>query len=169
MAKDQSRNQLQYWNLFYDLSVYFHYLQIYQERDQVTIRSISIFTALTSSGSIAAWAIWHEISWLWAVIIALSQVLNVISAFLPYKQREKTLRSVLPQIHALLLDCEDMYDEVSGGELTERQIHEHIMIHKRRLGSLSDQLFECGLPQHKSYLIKAEKRARHDLNAYNTT
>ena len=168
MPNNQSRNQLQYWNLFYDLSVYFHYLQIYQERDQVTIRSISIFTALTSSSSIAAWAIWNDFSWLWAIIIALSQVLNVVGTFLPYKQREKTLRSVLPQIHALLLDCEDTYDEVSSGELTEKQIHQHTMLNKRRLGSLSDQLFECGLPQHRNYLVKAEKRATHDLSAYNT-
>jgi hypothetical protein len=167
MAESQSRNQINYWNLFYDLSVYFHYLQIYQERDQAILRYISIFTAVTSSSSIAAWAIWQNASWLWATIIALSQVLNVISSFLPYKQREKTLRLVLPQIHTLLLDCEDSYDEVSKGELTDKQIHRQTMAHKRQLSSLSDQLYNCGLPQRKSYLKKAEERAKHDLSGYN--
>jgi hypothetical protein len=167
MAGNQSRNQINYWNILYDLSVYFHYLQIYQERDQAIIRYITIFTAVTSSSSIAAWAIWQNVSWLWAIIIALSQVVNVIASFLPYKQREKTLRLVLPQIHTLLLDCEDGYDEVSKGELTDRQIHQQTMLHKRRLSGLSDQLFSCGLPQRKGYLKKAEERAKHDLNKYN--
>ncbi len=91
MRDGQSRNQANYWNLFYDLNVYFHYLQIYQERDQAVIRYIGIFTAVTSSSSIAAWAIWQNVSWLWAIIIALSQVLNVVVSFLPYRQREKNI------------------------------------------------------------------------------
>lgn len=162
-----SQNQANYWNLFYDLSVYFHYLQIYQERDQKTIRYIGIFLAVTSSGSIAAWAIWQHISWLWAVIIASSQVLGVISSFLPFKQREKTLRMVLPQMNALLLDCEDMYDMVSKGELTDEEIHEETMRLKRRWGGVKNDMYDCGLPNRKSFMDEAQRRAKQAMAQYN--
>jgi hypothetical protein len=169
MNATQSRSQVSYWNLLYDLNVYFNYLQIYQERDQAVIRCIGIFLAVSSSSSIAAWVIWREVSWLWASIIAVSQVLNVSSSFLPYKQREKTLRTVLPQMHTLLLDCEDRYDAVSKGELTDKQIHQEAMAFKRQLSTLKGQLYSCGLPQRNSYLENAEKRAKQELKEYTNT
>jgi hypothetical protein len=168
MVHIQSQNQVNYWNLFYDLNVYCQYLQIYQERDQAKIRYIGIFLAVSSSSSIAAWAIWQDVSWLWASIIAISQVLNVVASFLPYKQREKTLRIVLPQMDTLFLDCEDKYDAVSKGELTDKQIHEQTMAFKRQFSSLSGQLYSCGLPKRKAYFREAEKRAKQVLNKYNT-
>ncbi|HSX32559.1 MAG TPA: hypothetical protein VLF43_04810 [Candidatus Saccharimonadales bacterium] len=168
MERRPSRNQAKYWSLFYDLSVYFNYLQIYQERDQAVIRYIAIALAITSSSSIAAWAIWQEVSWLWAIIIAASQVLNVSAGFLPYKQREKTLRTVLPQMQKLLLDCEDEYELVVSGELTDHQIHEKTMEFKRQFSDVSNQMYACGLPQKKNYLKEAEARARQALIAYTT-
>lgn len=167
MMSGQTSNQLNYWNLFYDLSVYFYYLEIYQERDQAKLRYVSIFLAISSSGSIGAWVIWQKVSWLWAAIIAASQALNVTTAFLPYKQREKTLRTVLPQIQALLLDCEDEYGAVRSGKLTDRQIHEETMLLKRQLGKLRNQFYSCGLPLRKGDLVEAEKRAKQDLVKYN--
>ena len=162
----QTSNQANYWNLFYDLCVYFYYMEIYQAKDQITLRNINIFLAVTSSSSIAAWAVWQKVSWLWATIIAVSQVLNVAVMFLPHKRREKTLRTVLPQLHDLLLDCEDKYDAVSKGGLTDREIHEETMALKRRFGDLRKQLYGCGLPLVDGYAKVAETRAKNYLMQY---
>jgi hypothetical protein len=106
------------------------------------------------------------VSWLWATIIAASQVLNISAGFLPYKQREKTLRTILPQMQKLLLDCEDEFELVSTGELTNREIHEKTMQFKRQLSEIYNQLYICGLPTKKSYLKAAEMRASKTIKAY---
>lgn len=162
----QTSNQANYWNLFYDLSVYFYYLEIYQSKDQTKLRYFSIFLAVTSSSSIAAWAIWQKVSWLWAGIIAASQVLNAIVAFLPHKRREKTVRTLLPQLHELLLDCEDKYDDVSKGRLTDQEIHQETMSLKREFSHIRGQIYGCGLPLRRRYVEMAETRAKHDLMQY---
>ncbi len=43
--------------------------------------------------SIAAWEIWQEYQMVWAVIIALSQVITAIKPFLPFRQRLKPIRN----------------------------------------------------------------------------
>lgn len=166
MGTSLSRNQKTYWDLFYDLCLYFRYLEVYQEHDQRAIRYINISLALTSSGSVAAWAVWHEIAWIWALIVAGSQVLNVSSAYMPYRLREKTLRVILPQMHKLLLDCEDDYDAVSSGSMTDHDIHSRVMALKRRLGELSDELYACGLPQCKRYQQEAAEWAKQYVATY---
>jgi hypothetical protein len=161
-----SRNQVAYWDLFYGLVVRFNYMEIYQEHDQRSVRRINAALAITSSSSIGAWAIWHSIAWLWAAIIAGSQVLQAVSAFLPYKQREKTLRTMLPEMHKLLLDCEDDYNRVSGGLLTDAEIHAKTMEYKRSLSKLADEFYDCGLPQRDAYQKLAEAQTNRYVASY---
>ena len=59
---------------------------------------INIFLAVTSSGSIGGWVIWDKYSFLWAFIIAASQVINVVKQFLPYKTRVKTTGGILKEL-----------------------------------------------------------------------
>ena len=57
------------------IKAWIFYLDIYAENSYKWDRRINMYGAIASSSSIAAWAIWKEWSYVWAVIIAISQVL----------------------------------------------------------------------------------------------
>ena len=58
------------------IKAWIFYLDIYAENSYKWDRRINMYGAIASSSSIAAWAIWKEWSYVWAVIIAISQVLS---------------------------------------------------------------------------------------------
>ena len=67
--------QEKYWYYMVQVKSSIFYLDIYAERSYKWDRRINAYGAIASSSSIAAWAIWKDFSYIWAVIIAISQVL----------------------------------------------------------------------------------------------
>lgn len=53
------------------IKAWIFYLDIYAENSYKWDRRINMYGAIASSSSIAAWAIWKEWSYVWAVIIAI--------------------------------------------------------------------------------------------------
>lgn len=52
---------------------------------------LNIFLAITSSGSIASWAIWSELGWFWGSIIAFSQLVSALKPIFPFSKHVHTL------------------------------------------------------------------------------
>ena len=58
--------QQKYWNLLKELKVHVYYVQNYAVTQNKNDQIINIFLAVTSSSSIAAWALWKEYEFVWA-------------------------------------------------------------------------------------------------------
>jgi hypothetical protein len=93
----------------------------YQKYD----RNINIFLALTSSGSIAAWAIWQDYQLIWAIIIAASNVVTIIKPYFPYSKYIKELSEKALKMQNLHLDYERLWynfekDQIDEDNATEQ-------------------------------------------------
>lgn len=86
--------QEKYWKYMVQIKAWIFYLDVYTEDSYRWDRIINIVVAIASSTSIAAWAIWQKYSFVWSIIIAISQVLTTIKGFLPYSKRLKMLGKV---------------------------------------------------------------------------
>lgn len=95
--------QDRYWKELYQLRVHVNYLEIYMERSERLDKAINIFFAITSSSSICGWAIWNKFSFVWGMIIAISQLINAIKYFLPYRDRMKSLNKIVRDFDELLV------------------------------------------------------------------
>ena len=84
-------------------------------------RNINIFLALTSSGSIAAWAIWKKYEITWGIIIAMSQIVTVIKPYFPYYKYVKELNAKSLKIENLNIEFERLWDKLQRGKLDEDQ------------------------------------------------
>jgi len=82
-------------------------------------RTINIFIALTSSGSIAAWAIWKKYEIVWGLIIAASQVITVLKPYFPYYKYVKELNGKNLRINNLNIEFEKLWDKVQLGKIGE--------------------------------------------------
>jgi len=155
-----SQYQQKYWELLKELKTHVIYLHNYATSSEWWDKSINIFLALTSSASIAAWAVWQEHQIVWAVIIALSQIVTAIKPFLPFKQRLKPISDLNDVIQELSLECEKHWFSVAEGELTEKEIHELCISLRAKTIKAEKKFFKnIVLPKNSKFLANAEKDA----------
>jgi hypothetical protein len=152
--------QLRYWKELYQIKVHLNYLELYLQDSEMKDRSVNIFLAITSSGSIAGWAIWQQAAILWAIIIAASQVVTVIKNFLPYKTRMKSLSGVVHEFEDLILFAEKSWFDVSEGKLTEEEIHNlQFDVRTKKTKALKKHLGNNTLPEKPKLLLRAQRSA----------
>ena len=155
-----STYQERYWNQLKEFKTHVIYLHNYAAHSQLRDKALNIFLAVTSSSSIAAWAIWQEYQIVWATIIASSQVVTAIKPFLPYKQRIKSVSDLNDKIQEISLKCEKEWFSVAEGELTEKEIHNlNIKLRDEALSAERKSLKNIVLPRNNSLLKAAEKEA----------
>ncbi len=101
-----------------------NYVDLYAEYSYRWDKALKMCIALTSSASIGAWAIWQQYSSVWACVIAASQVVAAISAFLPYGNRLKVLAIFMRELKLLYNKIEYNWLKVSTGELNQDEIND---------------------------------------------
>ena len=152
--------QQRYWNQLKELKTHVIYLHYYAARSEKWDKSVNIFLAVTSSSSIAAWAIWQQYQIVWAVIIALSQIVTAVKPFLPYRQRVKAISELNDKIQEIYLKCEKGWFSVAEGELTDKEIHDYFISLRDKAVTAERRYFKNTiLPKNKSMLRLAEKEA----------
>ena len=158
--------QIRYWNQLKEFKVHVIYLHLYAASSEWWDKAINIFLALTTSSSIAAWAMWQKYQMVWAIIIAASQVITAIKPFLPYKQRIKALNELNDKMQEISLECEKGWFEVAEGELIEKEIHElTISLRYKGLSAERKALKNVILPKKEKILSMAQDEADVYLQA----
>ena len=149
-----------YWNQLCEVKTHVIYLHHYATKSEWWDKAINIFLAVTSSTSIAAWAIWKKYDIIWASIVAISQVITAIKPFLPYKQRLKAITELNDKMQELSLECEKNWFSVAEGELTEKEIHQlYIKLKEQSMKAEMKCLKGIVLPKKNRILSKSEKEA----------
>lgn len=134
--------QEKYWKYMVQIKAWIFYLDLYVESSYKWERRINIFSALVSSTSIAAWAIWTKFAYFWAVIIAAFQVLTVVKEFLPYSKRLKTLVPFMEELKFLYNRMEGNWFEVSSGELDDAEMNKMLYEFKTHFTKMENKYFK---------------------------
>jgi hypothetical protein len=165
-----STYQEKYWAQLKELKTHVIYLQGYAEHADWWDKTVDIFLAITSSSSIAAWAVWQKYPLVWGAIIALSQIITAIKPFLPYKQRVRAISELTDKIQNISLKCEKGWFSVAEGKLTEEEIHElYINLKQESVSAEQTCLKNVVLPEKQKILSEAEKKTELYLtNTYHS-
>ncbi|MGK7878578.1 MAG: hypothetical protein AB4060_00515 [Crocosphaera sp.] len=122
--------------------------------------SIQVFLAVVSNGSIAAWVIWSKAQFIWALLIAFSQLVSAVKPYLPYQKRIRNLEPFKLELTNLLLRMEEKWYEIFEGQLTDKEIYTlTIEIKQEKTNLESRYLSTTPLPENKKYLDQAEEKA----------
>jgi hypothetical protein len=155
--------QEKYWNYMVQVKSSVYYLDIYAEQSYKWDRRINVYSAIASSSSIAAWAIWKEWSYVWAIIIAISQVMTAIKVYFPFSARLKLLRPFLEEMKVLYIRMEYDWYKVAEGELTENEINSLLFSYKKEYFDIEGKyLKEEVLLENSKYMSEAD----HKTNQY---
>lgn len=134
--------QEKYWRYMVQIKAWVFYLDLYAEDSYKCDKIINIFGAIASSTSIAAWAIWQQFSFVWSIIIAISQVLAAIKGFLPYSKKLKILVPFVEDLKFLYNKIEYNWFKVASGELTEEEINELLYAFKNEFTNIENKNLE---------------------------
>ena len=151
--------QEKYWRYMVQIKAWIFYLDLYEEDSYKWEKGINVFSAVASSTSIAAWAIWQHLSFVWSFIIAVSQVLTAIKGFMPYSRRLKMIVPFMEDLKFLYNRMEYNWFKVSSGEVTEEEINEMLYTYKEEFTNIENKnLKEETLPENKMLREKADKK-----------
>lgn len=159
--------QQRYWSMLVEARVHMGYLYHYGTASEWMDKLVNIFLAVASSSSIAAWAIWHEFTWVWPTLIAGSQVITAIKPFLPYNQRIKAVSVLNDSYQSICLQMENVWFSVSEGMLSDQQIHDEIIKFRTILMEAERKALDgTPLPRKQKFMDKAEADAERYFEAH---
>jgi hypothetical protein len=154
-------NQEHYWKEFYRLKVHVMYLELQLGRTEAIDSGLKIFLAVTSTASIGAWAIWKELTVLWAVLIAGSQVINAIRQYLPYKDRLRCISGLINELEELVLIVEAKWLDIVNGDLNDAEIRKALTnLRTLRQRAFRKHFPDKVLPQENALFGIAEQKAQ---------
>ncbi|MBE4594649.1 hypothetical protein BOO24_20170 [Vibrio navarrensis] len=152
--------QQKYWSLLKELKTHSLYIQNFAIEQSRIEQTLNIILAITSSTSIAAWAIWKDYAFVWGVIIAFSQIITAVKPILPYKKRLDALNALDDSIAKLSLVAERDWYYVAEGQWTEHDIHtKWAELREKSLAAEKKCLGNLTLPRNKKALKQAESQA----------
>lgn len=163
------RSQVQYWNELTGIKADIEFLHLYLIESSRIDSFVKILLALASSGGIAGWAIWEDpkMQFFWASLIALSQVVNAISKYLPWEKRVKAIQGAKFGLLEVLSLAERDWYSVSGGSVSAEEIHKLVMNIKDRRNEVTNKYMrEIHLPHNKRYMKMAADRADDYFDRY---
>lgn len=139
------------------------YIDLYLERTEKIDRCIRGFLAIAASSSIGGWLFFKEYSFLWATIVAGSQVLQVVKEYLPYQTRLKALAGLSQDLNAISLSAENNWYKVASGELYDDDIHDlRFDLKQRKLRALQKHFPVSSLPMQP----RLQQRADDETDRY---
>lgn len=152
--------QHNYWSFMIQLKAWTYYLDIYAEKSYKWDRTINVYGAIASSTSIAGWVIWSQWSQVWALIIAISQVLTAIKIYLPFDKRLKVLRPFAEEVKSLYIRVEHDWYKVAEGELTPGEINTLLFNYHKEFNEIESKYSqEEMLLDRSGYMEEADRRA----------
>jgi hypothetical protein len=78
--------------------------------------------AVASSGGIALWVIWREYAFVWASIIAASQVADALKDVFPFSRQHKATSEYMLTLDRLLIDAELEWTRVGAGNYPDDEV-----------------------------------------------
>jgi hypothetical protein len=153
--------QEKFWRELDQLRIHATYIEAYYEQSVRTDRFVNMFLALASSGSIAGWAVWNEYQYVWAIIVASSQVVNAIKSHLPFTKRIKALGALSAELESLFLSMENHWFNVAEGRLSEEEIHQlHMKIKEQRRMAIQKNIGTIDVPLDQKLMDEATLNAK---------
>ena len=121
-APSTQRARELYWRQLTQLKTDSVYLRLYRDDRAKWVTRLGILKAVASSGGIAAWVIWKEYAFVWAAIIAASQVADALKEVFPFSRQHKAASEHMLTLDRLLIDAQLEWENVFSGHYPDDEI-----------------------------------------------
>ena len=163
--KDTHRQRQLYWNELTALKGAACYMSRYRDRLGRWVVALGMLKAIASCGSIAAWAIWKEYSFLWGLIIALSQVADALRDVFPFAKKQKAASDYASALNSLFIDAQLEWDVICANSRTPAEMMNHLHSLRKLQLEAERQSFPSGVAADESLRLVAKQDAENYLKS----
>lgn len=135
------------------------YMRLYRERLGRYVTILGIVKAIASCGGIAAWAIWKSHAFIWAVIIAVSQVADALKDVFPFAKLHKSANEHSMTLNTLFIDAELEWENIFLGRFMDDEIMNRLHKLKKLQLDAEQRSFPDGLTINPALKSRAEQEA----------
>jgi len=128
----------QFWSCMAEIKHKEAYYLRYQERSRKIDRWITALCGITTATSVATWAMWLHIPWLWSLLIATSQLVQALKPHIfPYSEQLVALKFFLPSASQLLIQAEFEWNGIDNR--SDEEIRELVREYQLKIESLENK------------------------------
>lgn len=143
----------QFWGAYQDRKYQEIYLDQYLLLTSRILLAIDVFTALFAAGGIASWWTWAQGRWAWTILIAASQIVQLIKPFLPFSKRAVCVRFFLADIKQLTVDMCNEWNRLECSP-SENGYRQAIRKFEQRYTSLDNKFLAGEAVPEMKYLVE---------------
>ena len=162
-GSDPHRQQLLYWDQMYELKTAAVYIRLYRDSLGYWVTALGALKAIASCGSIAAWAIWQRLAFLWGSVIAVAQLADALKDVFPFARRHKAAASLALTLNLLFIDVQMEWENIFSGRYTDEEIRLHLHRLRKLQIEAENHHFPEGLALRSQLLEQAKKEAEQTL------
>ena len=156
-----SHEQQMYWREFVQLKADACYVRDYRNSLGKWVTGIAVIRAITSTGSIGAWLIWKKYTYVWACLIALSQVIEALKGIFPLYSVDACSANGRGHSNQLFVEAQRNWDAISSGERTNVQIRKLCHELRSRKNRAEVKHIPDGLSRRADLFNNAQLEAEH--------
>lgn len=159
-GKNPHRQQQLYWNQMVELKIASAYIRLYRDHLATWVSTLGTLKAVASSVGIGAWVIWKQYAFVWAAIIAASQVADALKEVFPFTKKHKAASELTLALTSLFIDAQLEWENIFSGRYTNDEIMNRL--HKLRKLQLEaeSKSFPDGLATKTSLFEEAQQNAK---------
>jgi hypothetical protein len=136
------------------------YIRRYRDDLGRWVTGLGTLKAIASSGGIAAWVIWKEYAFVWAAIIALSQLADALKDVFPFAKKHKAASEHTITLGSIFIDAQLEWESIFSGRYSNEQIANRRHKLMKLQHDAESRSFPSGLPTKTALFEAAEKEAK---------
>lgn len=113
------RNEI--WNCLINSKFKALYMCLCSEKADNIGRLYSIALSLGSASSVAAWAVWKEYPYVWAIIVGFAQLLHIIKPYIPFIGNDKEYLEMSFRFEELYIDYNKLWKSYEREEVNDKK------------------------------------------------
>jgi len=127
-------------------------------------RAYSLFLSFASASCVAAWAIWQKHHIIWAVILAIAQVLHIARPYIRFLKSEKEFLAMSFEFKHLYLSYERLWYDFENGVVTEEEAEKRFYEFRKREIDIERTYQSTHTPQINFLMSKAQRDTYSELS-----
>lgn len=144
------------WYLLADSKTNEKYASLVVKKYQLYDLYSNIFLALTTSSSVAAWAIWKQLPVLWILIIAISQILMIVKPYFLFPRYIKVFNDRSIRWQQMSVELEQLWYELNEDKIDNTEASKIYFELRKKILAFDNIPEELIFFHHKKELTLAE-------------
>ncbi|EGQ9502716.1 hypothetical protein NMS18_003359 [Vibrio cholerae] len=137
------------------------YLGLVSKKAYLWGNTYSFILAFSSAGCVAAWSIWKTNPTIWAIIVAISQVLHLAKPYMPYIKHDRDLFEMGCKYESLYVSYEQLWFAFEKSRLCEDDVEKRFYELRKSEQNFLSQFKQIYCPEFPSLMkVVSEKTSK---------